>query len=654
MNRYVNAMRSLALQAINKANQGHSGMSISAAPIIYTLYKGLMTISKSHPKWFNRDRLVLSAGHGSMALYPVFYFSSLLTLDDIKNFRNDNHLTPGHPEVLSNNYIDASTGPLGQGVANAVGMAITESYLRAEFASLKGVVDHYTYCIVGDGDLQEGISYEAMSIAGKLKLSKLIILHDSNDYQLDSAVSDVNIEDLKMRVESMGWNYLKTDNNPENIFKAIAEAKWKKNVKPTFIEVKTIIGEGTSFENSNEAHAAAISKEELEKFGKRFHTKTNNFEFHQEIFDHFFFNVVARGESAYNQWQQLVDQYLQTSPEQMQRLLTYINGNYAYLNKMLDENKIVNLIDSTRSYLKQYFAQLKDLKSALVLSADLAKSTFTKIGENAFNDDYKNPYIKFGIREFAMAGAMNGISLHQGAKAIGGTFLAFSDYMKPAIRLTAISNLANLFIFSHDSYAVGGDGPTHQPVDQLPMLRAIPNVEVIRPADHYEVKHALSYSFKQKQKPICLVTSRQAIKQINEQKPQDFTKGAYIINSPFSFSENPDYTIIASGSEVSLANDAAKEIFEKHQLKVKVISAFNLNLFLQQKPEVIKNLVSSKNGLLAIEASSEMLWCKLSVYPNKFVQIAANQFGRSADGNKLMHEFGFSVENIINQLLNKK
>lgn len=653
MNRYVNAMRSLALQAINKAKQGHSGMSISAAPIVYTLYKGLMTISKSHPKWFNRDRLVLSAGHGSMALYPVFYFSSLLTLDDIKNFRNDNYLTPGHPEVLANNYIDASTGPLGQGVANAVGMAITESYLRTEFATLKGVIDHYTYCIVGDGDLQEGICYEAMSIAGKLKLSKLIILHDSNDYQLDSAVSDVNIEDLKMRVESMGWNYLKTDNNPENIFKAIAEAKWKKNVKPTFIEVKTIIGEGTSFENSNEAHAAAISNDELEKFSKRFHIKTNNFEFHQEIFDHFFFNVVARGESAYNQWQKLVDQYMQTNPEQMQRLLNYINGNYEDLNKLLDENKITNLNDSTRSYLKQYFNQLKDLKSALVLSADLAKSTFTKIGEGAFNDNHKNPYIKFGIREFAMAGAMNGISLHQGVKAIGGTFLAFSDYMKPAIRLAAISNLANLFIFSHDSYAVGGDGPTHQPVDQLPMLRAIPNVEVIRPADHYEVKYALSYSFKQKQKPICLITSRQTIKQINDQKPQDFSKGAYIINSPFSFCKDVDYTIIASGSEVSLANDAAKELFEKHKLKIKVISAFNLNLFLRQKPEDIKSLLASKNGLLAIEASSEMLWWKLSIYTNKFIQIAANQFGRSADGDKLMNEFGFSVKNIINQLLNQ-
>lgn len=652
MNRYVNAMRSLALQAINHANQGHSGMSISAAPILYTLYKGLMTISKDNSKWFNRDRLVLSAGHGSMALYPIFYFAGLLSLDDIKQFRNDNHMTPGHPEVLENNWIDASTGPLGQGVANSVGMAIAERYLQNEFKSLKGVINHYTYCVVGDGDLQEGISYEAMSIAGKLKLSKLIMLHDSNDYQLDTAVSDVNIENLKMRVESMGWKYLTTDNNPENIFKAIAEAKQKNNDKPTFIEVKTIIGEGTSSEKSANAHAASISKEELENFSKRFNVNTSNFEFHNEIFDHFYFNVVARGESAYNQWKQLLEQYKKSNPNEVKRLLNYINGEFEDFDKLLDENLILNTSQATRNYIKDYFAQLQkhDLRSSLVLSADLAKSTFTKIGDQSFDEDPKNPYVKFGIREFAMAGVMNGIMLHKGLRVYGGTFLAFSDYMKSAIRVGAITNISPTFIFSHDSYAVGADGPTHQPVDQIPMLRAIPNVDVIRPADHFETKYALVYAYKNKTNPVAIITTRQNLKSINDSKPSDFSLGAYVVNSKYSFNENNEYTIIASGSEVSLALEAAKQLYENNNIKVKVISAFNLNQLLRQDDEIIKQLVSSNKGLLSVESSSDALWWKLTRFTNNFNAISATQFGRSADGNKLMQEFGFNVENIINKL----
>lgn len=422
MNRYVNAMRSLALQAIKHANQGHSGMSISAAPILYTLYKGLMTISKDHPKWFNRDRLVLSAGHGSMALYPIFYFASLISLDDIKNFRNDNTNTPGHPEVFENNYIDASTGPLGQGVSNAVGMAIAERYLANLFPSLKGLINHFTYCVVGDGDLQEGICYEAMSLAGKLQLNKLIMIHDSNDYQLDSAVLDVNIENLQQRVESMNWNYLSCDNNPENIHAMVAQAKSSKNNKPTFIEVKTIIGEGMSTEQSANAHAAAVNDQELKLFSERFRVNTNDFNFHQEIFDHFYFNVVARGNSAYEQWAKLWDRYEQSHPEAIAQLKSYLNQDFEDLNEILDSNLIVDVNEATRVYIKEYFSQLKDLKSMMVLSADLAKSTYVKLGSSEFNIDHKSPYVKCGIREFAMAGIMNGILLHSGLKSCSGTF----------------------------------------------------------------------------------------------------------------------------------------------------------------------------------------------------------------------------------------
>lgn len=649
MNRYVNAMRSLALQAIKNANQGHSGMSISAAPILYTLYKGLMTISKDEPKWFNRDRLVLSAGHGSMALYPIFYFASLISLDDIKNFRNDNTNTPGHPEVFANNYVDASTGPLGQGVSNAVGMAIAERYLANLFPTLKGLINHFTYCVVGDGDLQEGICYEAMSLAGKLQLNKLIMIHDSNDYQLDSAVFDVNIENLQQRVESMNWNYLSCDNNPENIHAQVAVAKSSKNNKPTFIEVKTIIGEGMSSEQSANAHAAAVNDQELELFSKKFRVKVDNFEFHQEIFDHFHFNVVARGNSAYEQWKKLWSQYEQTQPEAIAQFKAYLDKDFENLDQILDPSLIVDTNEATRVYIKNYFSQLKDLKSMMVLSADLAKSTYVKIGSSEFNVDSKSPYVKCGIREFAMAGIMNGILLHSGLKACSGTFLAFADYMKAAMRLAAISHLPAIYFFSHDSYAIGSDGPTHQPVEQLTMLRSIPNFEVIRVADHYETKHALVYAYKQTTKPVAIITSRQKLKQINESEPTNFSYGAYQIIDQKLEADQYDVCLIASGSEVSLIKEAAHTL-KKENINIKVISCFNLNQLLLQDPSIIKNLLDAKYGLISVEASNDTLWWKLSPYAKTFKQISAANFGRSADGAKLMNEFGFNVDNVIKEV----
>ncbi|WP_031488885.1 transketolase [Ureaplasma canigenitalium] len=650
MNRYVNAMRSLALQAINHAGSGHMGMAISAAPIFYILYKSLMTISKDHPKWFNRDRMVLSAGHGCMSLYPVFYFANMISLDEIKKFRNGSQIVSGHPEALPNNWIDASTGPLGQGVANSVGMAMAEVYLSEIFSELKGLVNHYTYCVVGDGDIQEGISYEAMSLAGKLGLKKLIVIHDSNDYQLDSKVSDVFTENLEERMHSMNWNYIKVDNNPENIFKAIAEAKMKKNVRPTFIEVKTIIGENLKSENSFMAHGGSVSKEDLDDFHTKSHFHSENFEFHSEIFDHFYFNVVARGQSAYDQWEQLLEQYEQTKPELTQLFKNYINGNFENLEQLLDENKITKLNQSTRAYLKDYLGQLNHLKSCMVLSADLARSTYTKIGEDSFEMNHKAPYVKVGIREHAMAGIANGIMYHSGLKAMSGTFLAFSDYMKPGIRLAALSKLANIFVFSHDSYAVGADGPTHQPIEQLGMLRAIPNLAVYRVADQYELKYALVQAYQSKTKPHCIITSRQNLPAINEHIPNDFKQGAYIVKSQFSFSSNNEFTIIASGSEVSLALEAARTLFEKEHRKVKVISCFELNTFLNQNSNVISNMLFANKKVLVIEASNDAKWYRLLKNTRSIDFILAKDFGESVDGNSLMKKMGFSVENILSKL----
>ncbi|MCV3743490.1 transketolase [Ureaplasma sp. ES3154-GEN] len=655
MNRYVNAMRSLALQCIAHANQGHSGMSISAAPIIYTLYKTFINISSTEPKWINRDRLVLSAGHGSMSLYPALHFANLIPMDEMKKFRQDSHLTPGHPEILDDNYIDANTGPLGQGVGNAVGMALAESYLSQKFANLKGVINHYTYVVVGDGDLQEGISYEAMSLAGRLKLSKLIMLHDSNDFQLDTPVSAVFNEDLALRMQSMGWNYLTCDNNPENIAAMIQKARAKTNDKPTFIEVKTIIGEGLSAQASANAHASAVDAKELDNFNQHFHLKWKDFQFEDEIYDHFNFNIVVRGDSAYAQWKNLLMRYQTKYPEDVANLQKYINQDFEDLSSILDERKITNLNQATRNYFKEYLAQLEAINfdSCLLMSADTAKSTNLRYLNSNLNNNQLSPYVQMGIREFAMGTIMNGVLYHKGLRAMTGTFLAFSDYMKPAIRLGSIANLPGIYVFSHDSYAVGADGPTHQPVDQLTMLRAIPNLELIRPADHYETKHALVYAYQQKTKNIVIVTSRQNLKQINMSPVVDFSYGAYVVHNPWSIKQNNVFTLVASGSEVSLAIQVAQKMNETYNLDVKVVSAFNLNKLLEQKEDIIADLLANKNGLLTIEASNDNLFYRLHKYAgnNNFKCVQATGYGRSMDGDQLMIEKGFNVESIVAQLL---
>ncbi|MCV3754302.1 transketolase [Ureaplasma zalophigenitalium] len=657
MNRYVNAMRSLALQCVKHANQGHIGMSISAAPIIYTLYKTFINISSVEPKWINRDRLVLSAGHGSMSLYPALHFASLIPMEAMKRFRQDSALTPGHPEVLENNFIDASTGPLGQGVGNAVGMALAESYLNKMFSNLKELFNHYTYVVVGDGDLQEGVCYEAMSLAGRLKLNKLIMLHDSNDYQLDTPVSAVFNENLELRMQSMGWNYLTCDNNPENISLMIQQARAKNNDKPTFIEVKTVIGEGLSSQASADAHAASVNDEEFAKFNKYFHLKWDNFNFEEEIYEHFNFNIVVRGNSAYMEWQKLLQCYETKFPEDVKRLKCYLKHEFEDLEQMLDISQISDHNQATRNYFKAFLKQLEErnFNSCLILSADTGKSTNVRYLHSNLNDNQTlSPYVQMGIREFAMGTIMNGVLYHGGLRAMTGTFLAFSDYMKPAIRLGSLAELPGLYVFSHDSYAVGADGPTHQPVDQLTMLRAIPNTSVWRPADLYETKYALVQAFKQKTTNNVLVTSRQNLKAINTVQPANMQYGAYVIENEFSFKNGNDFTIVASGSEVSLAAMAAQELFEKHQTKVKVVSCLNLNTFMQQETSVIHNLLDNKHGLLAIEASNDANYYRLGYGFKHFQFIQSSGYGRSMDGVELMREKGFSVEHVVAELLKWK
>ncbi len=640
--KFTKSLISLSAQMIKEAKSGHIGMAISSAPIIHSLFKYHLNICDKHPKWFNRDRFVLSAGHGSALLYAILHFSGVLSLNDVKQFRHKNPRVPGHPEFEPNNFIDASTGPLGQGVANAVGMAIAEKYLRNRWKNLKGLINHYTYCLVGDGDLQEGISYEAMSLAGKLQLNKLIILHDSNDYQLDSQVSDVNIENLKQRVESQGWIYLCCKNDVEEINESILRAK--NNNKPTFIEIKTIIGEGTTKQATNFAHSLTIDNNEIKSLEAYFQMEMNDFQFDEEIYDYYQNSVFNKGNKKYEEWKQLVYFYKKKNSDELFEFLNNMNGNFKNFASWLDIDEITKINDSTKAYLKTFFNQLKDCKDIITLSADLASTTNCKITNNgSFNENPNSGYILTGVREFAMGGILNGILLHGGLKCYAGTFLAFSDYMKPAIRIGAMSKLSSNLIFTHDSYLVGNDGPSHQPYDQIPMLRAIENVNVWRPCDEKETMAAIINSLDEKNNTNCLILTRQATKSWSETNVEKAFKGAYILKN----CQDPDIALIANGSEVELANEVAKALKMQWNINAKIISCPCLKRFLKQSKTYIQEIVKANIGIVSIEASNDNYWYELNDFCKKILVIKASKFGFSDNGINVYQKLGFNCENIL-------
>lgn len=652
VNKYVNAMRSLALQTLANAKSGHPGMAMSSAPLTYTLYTQNINIESTDPKWINRDRFVLSGGHGCLSIYTIFHFAGFISLDEMKMFRQGLDVVAGHPEYSKKNFVDASTGPLGQGTANAVGMAIAEKYLSNRWDKLKGLIDHYTYCVCGDGDLQEGISYEAMSIAGKLKLNKLIFLHDSNDFQLDSAVKDVNIESIKMRAESQGWNYLACSNNLDEINHCIQIAKHSVD-KPTFIEVKTIIGEGISVAKSNKAHGFGINDAEIENANKYFEMQYDKFNFPKEVYEHFSENIVKRGNKKYAEWNQLLNKYKSEFPKDVEVFLKHCNDDFSEYNDLLNVDAITHKNDATKTYLKQFFDQLKTTRDIITLSADLASTTNCKIGDNSMNVDGVSPYIMVGVREFSMAAIQNGILLHKGLKSICGTFLSFSDYLKSALRVGAICGLPSIYVLTHDTYKVGPDGPTHQPYDQITMLRAIENVEVLRPADEKETLACLKIALASKDQTYCLVLTRQALPSSYNTSIANTNLGAYVVHEE----TDADITLIASGSELELAINSVQALKDTFNMKAKVVSCPCLKTFLLQDKKYIEKTLSSHNGVISIEASSDKYWYELSHYCKKVRTISATKFGKSMDGNKLYNDMGFNIDNVIEkcqELINEK
>jgi transketolase len=653
----VTSIRTLSIDAIEKANSGHPGLPMGAAPMAYTLWTRFMNHNPKNPNWFNRDRFVLSAGHGSALLYSLLHLSGYnLSIDDIKQFRQWGSKTPGHPEYRHTEGVEATTGPLGQGIAMAVGMAMAERHVAAVYNKDEfELVNHFTYSICGDGDLMEGVSAEAASLAGHLKLGRLVVLYDSNDISLDGDLSKSFSESVKQRFLSYGWQYLRVEdgNNLEEIAKAIEEAQGDSE-HPTIIEVKTVIGYGSpNRAGTSNVHGAPLGAEEL-KLTKEAYKWTFEEPFHvpQEVYENFKKLIVENGEQKEKEWNDLFDQYKKEYPELgsqfEQALKNELPEGWDSDIPVYNEGK--SLASRASSY-EVLNGIAKNLPTLIGGSADLAGSNKTLIkGEKDFMPgSYEGRNIWFGVREFAMGAAMNGMYLHGGVKVFGGTFFVFSDYLRPAIRLAALMGVPVTYVFTHDSIAVGEDGPTHEPVEQLAALRAMSNLSVIRPADGNETAAAWKLAVESTSTPTALVLTRQnlpTIKDTDKNAYDGVSKGAYVI-SPAG-KGTPDALILATGSEVGLAVDAQKEL-AANGIEVSVISMPSWDRFEAQSKEY-KDSVLPKNvkSRLGIEMGSSLGWHKYVGDEGEI--LAIDQFGASAPGEKVMEEFGFSVENVVSRV----
>jgi transketolase len=650
----INTIRTLSIDAIEKANSGHPGMPMGAAPMAYKLWTEYMNHNPKNPDWFNRDRFVLSAGHGSMLLYSLLHLSGYgLSIDDLKSFRQWGSKTPGHPEFGHTAGVDATTGPLGQGIAMAVGMAMAERHLAESYnRDSYNVVDHYTYSICGDGDLMEGVSAEAASLAGHLQLGRLVVLYDSNDISLDGDLSQSFSESVANRFKSYGWQYIRVEdgNDLQEIAKAIEEAKTDE-ARPTLIEVKTVIGYVSANRSGKSAvHGAPLGADEL-KLTKEAYKWTFEADFHvpEEVYSHFNESVVDAGAQKEEAWNELFKNYKEAHPELAEQLELAIKGelpaDWDQEIPVYEEGKTLASRASSGEVLN---AIAKRVPSFIGGSADLAGSNNTAIkGEtDLLPGNYSGRNIWFGVREFAMGAALNGMTLHGGLKVYGGTFFVFSDYLRPAIRMAALMGLPVTYVFTHDSIAVGEDGPTHEPIEQLASLRAMPNLGVIRPADGNETAAAWKVAMESTNKPTALVLTRQGlptIKDTSETAYEGVSKGAYIISA--SKKEVADALLLATGSEVNLAVEAQKALANEG-IDVSVISMPSWDRFETQSKEYKQSVINpAVKKRLAIEVASPFGWDRYAGDEGEI--LAINHFGASAPGGKIMQEFGFTVENVV-------
>ncbi|MFH0358260.1 transketolase [Streptococcus sp. A27] len=645
----VNAIRFLGIDAIEKSKSGHPGIVMGAAPMAYSLFTKELRVNPAQPNWINRDRFILSAGHGSMLLYGLLHLSGFedVTIDEIKSFRQWGSKTPGHPEFGHTTGVDATTGPLGQGISTATGFAQAERYLAAKY-NRDGfpIFDHYTYVICGDGDLMEGVSAEAASYAGLQKLEKLIVLYDSNDINLDGETKDAFTENVRARYDAYGWHTdLVTDGTDvDAIFAAIEKAKTAG--KPSLIEIKTVIGYGSPNKaGSNAAHGAPLGPDEAEATRKALDWNYAPFEIPEEVYADFKENVADRGAAAYDAWVKLVEDYKAAYPELADEVTAILEGRELAELKPEDfpvyengfsqatRNSSQDAINAVAAVLPNFFGG----------SADLAHSNMTVIKGEGLQDAANplNRNIQFGVREFAMGTILNGMAAHGGLRVFGGTFFVFSDYVKAAVRLSALQGLPVTYVFTHDSIAVGEDGPTHEPIEHLAGLRAMPNLNVFRPADARETQAAWYLSLTSKSTPSALVLTRQ---NLTVEEGTDFdkvAKGAYVVYDTEGF----DTILIASGSEVNLAVKAAKELAAAGT-KVRVVSVPSTELFDAQdaayKEEILPNAIRRR---LAIEMGATQGWYKYVGLDGKVLGI--DTFGASAPAQTVIDNYGFTVENVV-------
>ena len=653
----VNAIRFLGIDAIEKSKSGHPGVVMGAAPMAYDLFTKQMRVNPEVPNWVNRDRFILSAGHGSMLLYALLHLSGFqdVTMDEIKNFRQWGSKTPGHPEFGHTAGVDATTGPLGQGISMATGFAQAERFLAAKY-NREGytIFDHYTYVICGDGDLMEGVSAEAASYAGLQKLDKLIVLYDSNDINLDGETKDSFTESVRDRYNAYGWHtaLVKDGTDLEAINAAIEAAKV--SGKPSLIEVKTVIGYGSpNKQGTNAVHGAPLGAEEAAATRKALAWDYAPFEIPEEVYEDYRVNVAERGKAAYDAWAKLVEEYKQAYPDLADEVAAIIAGKDSVEIKPEDfPVKETGLSQATRNSSQDALnAAAKVLPTFLGGSADLAHSNMTYIKEDGLQDDAHrlNRNIQFGVREFAMGTILNGMALHGGLRVYGGTFFVFSDYVKAAVRLSALQGLPVTYVFTHDSIAVGEDGPTHEPIEHLAGLRAIPNLNVLRPADARETQAAWYLALKSKTTPTALVLSRQ---NLTVEAGTDFdkvAKGAYVV---YETTDGFDTILLASGSEVNLAVAAAKEL-EAQGEKVRVVSVPSTDIFDAQnaayKEEILPNAVRRR---VAIEMAATQSWYKYVGLDGAVIGI--DKFGASAPAAKVMEEYGFTVAHVVEVVKNLK
>ena len=655
----VNTVRTLSIDAVQKANSGHPGLPMGAAPMAYSLWTKFLKVNPKNSSWVDRDRFVLSAGHGSALLYSLLHLSGYdVSLDDLKNFRQYESKTPGHPEVHYTDGVEATTGPLGQGIANAAGMAMAEAHLAATYNKDNfPIVDHFTYFLCGDGDLMEGISHEAASLAGHLKLGKLIGLYDSNDISLDGPTSKAFTEDVKQRFEAYGWQHIlvKDGNDLEEIAKAIEEAQ-AETAKPTLIEIKTVIGFGASNEGTHKVHGAPLGDEGVAFAKNNYKWDFEAFHVPEEVQARFNDTIGSNGQAAEEAWNNLFEGYKAEYPELAKQFEDAFAGRLP--EGWEDKLPVYEVGSADKATRVTSSEAIQALGEAIPYfwggSADLSSSnnTMNQAETDYSAENYAGRNIWYGVREFAMGAMMNGILLHGGSKTYAGTFFVFTDYLRPAMRLAALSQLGATYVMTHDSVAVGEDGPTHEPVEQISSFRGMPNMNLIRPADGNEVSAAWAVAVETHDTPTLLVLTRQnlpVLEGTKEMAREGVRKGAYVLSPQQG--ETPDGILIATGSEVSLAIDAQAALLDEG-VDVSVVSMPSAFLFEKQddayKASVLPNNVRNR---MSLEMGATLGWERYVGLDG--IAYGIDRWGASGAGNTVVSKLGFTADQVVNTYLAK-